>query len=304
MNTKLIAAISLALAMAACASAPQPNLALENARSAVRSAEADPNVATYAMSDMQTARSELDAAEAAAAARDEKGIAQPAYMATQTAHLAQLKASAKANDARVAAGKADRDQIQLSARTKEVGSALSARDQALRKAEDADAARDQATRETADADAARDQANQQTAAVQAELDALKAKPTDRGLVLTLGDVLFDTGRADLNPGAARNLDQLVQFLTDHRERRVEIDGYTDNVGTDSFNLDLSQRRADTVRNVLVNRGIDPSRIVSRGYGKDFGVASNVDSGGRQLNRRVEIVIGGVDGAPVAARSHS
>ena len=276
MNTKLIAAISLSLAMAACASAPQPNVALENARSAVRSAEADPNVATYAALDMHTARKELDAAEAAAAAHDEKGIDQPAYLAAQTAHLAQLRASAKANDARVAAGKADRDQIQLSARTREV----------------------------ATADAARDQANQQTAAIQAELDALKAKPTDRGLVLTLGDVLFDTGKADLNPGASRNLDQLVVFLTDHPERRVEIDGYTDNVGTDSFNLSLSERRADTVRNVLVNRGIDSSRIVTRGYGKDFGVASNVDSGGRQLNRRVEIVIGGVDGAPVAARSHS
>jgi outer membrane protein OmpA-like peptidoglycan-associated protein len=276
MNTKLIAAISFALAMAACASAPQPNVALENARSAVRSAEADPNVATYAALDMHTARKELDAAEAAAAAHDEKGIDQPAYLAAQTAHLAQLKASAKANDARVAAGKAERDQIQLSARTKEV----------------------------ATADAARDHANQQAAAIQAELDALKAKPTDRGLVLTLGDVLFDTGKADLNPGASRNLDQLVVFLTDHPERRVEIDGYTDNVGTDSFNLSLSERRADTVRNVLVNRGIDSARIVTRGYGKDFGVASNVDSGGRQLNRRVEIVIGGVDGAPVAARSHS
>jgi outer membrane protein OmpA-like peptidoglycan-associated protein len=276
MNTKLIAAISFALAMAACASAPQPNVALENARSAVRSAEADPNVATYAALDMHTARKELDAAEAAAAAHDEKGIDQPAYLAAQTAHLAQLKASAKANDARVAAGKAERDQIQLSARTKEV----------------------------ATADAARDHANQQAAAIQAELDALKAKPTDRGLVLTLGDVLFDTGKADLNPGASRNLDQLVVFLTDHPERRVEIDGYTDNVGTDSFNLSLSERRADTVRNVLVNRGIDSARIVTRGYGKDFGVASNVDSGGRQLNRRVEIVIGGVDGAPVAARSRS
>ena len=283
MNTKLIAAISFALAMAACASAPQPNVALENARSAVRAAEADPNVATYAALDMHTARKELDAAEAASAARDEKGIDQPAYLAAQTAHLAQLKASAKANDARVAAGKAERDQIQLSARTKEVGSAL---------------------QKAANADAARDQANQQAAAIQAELDALKAKPTDRGLVLTLGDVLFDTGKADLNPGASRNLDQLVVFLTDHPERRVEIDGYTDNVGTDSFNLSLSERRADTVRNVLVNRGIDSSRIVTRGYGKDFGVASNVDSGGRQLNRRVEIVIGGVDGAPVAARSHS
>lgn len=290
MNTKLIAAISLALAMAACATVPQPNLALENARSAVHAAEADPNVATYAALDMHTARSELDAAEAAAASRDEKGIAQPAYLATQTAHLAQLRASAKANDARVAAGKAERDQIQLSARTKEVGSALTARDQAVQKAVDADAARDRAA--------------QQTAAVQAELDALKAKPTDRGLVLTLGDVLFDTGKADLNPGAARNLDRLVQFLTDHPERRVEIDGYTDNVGTDSFNLDLSQRRAEAVRNMLVNRGIDSTRIVSRGFGKDFSVASNVDSGGRQLNRRVEIVIGGADGAPVAARSRS
>jgi outer membrane protein OmpA-like peptidoglycan-associated protein len=290
MNTKLISAISLALTMAACASVPPVNVALENARSAVRAAESDPNVSVYAALELHTARDELDAAEAAATARHERDIDQPAYLAAQTAHLAQLRASTKANDARVAAGKADRDQIQLNARTKEVDGAVLARDQATQKAAVADAARDQAT--------------QQTAAVQAELDALKAKPTDRGLVLTLGDVLFDTGKADLNPGAARNLDQLVQFLTDHQERHVEIDGYTDSVGTDSFNLDLSQRRADTVKSVLVHRGIDSTRIVSRGYGKEFGVASNADSGGRQLNRRVEIVIGGVDGAPVVARSHS
>jgi outer membrane protein OmpA-like peptidoglycan-associated protein len=290
MNTKLIAGISLALTMAACASVPLTNPALENARSAVSTAEADPNVSKYAALDLHTARTELDAAEAAAVARDERGITQPAYLATQTARLAQLKASAKANDARVAAGRADRDQIQLNARTKEVDSALLARDQATQKTESANAARDQAT--------------QQAAALQIEIDALKAKPTDRGLVLTLGDVLFDTGKADLNPGASRNLDQLVQFLTDHPERRVEIDGYTDSVGTDSFNLDLSQRRADTVKSVLVHRGIDSARIVSRGYGKDFGVASNADSGGRQLNRRVEIVIGGTDGAAVVARSRS
>ena len=290
MNTKLIAGISLALTMAACASVPITNPALENARSAVNTAEADPNVSKYAALDLHTARTELDEAEAAAVARDERGITQPAYLATQTARLAQLKASAKANDARVAAGRAERDQIQLNARTKEVDSALLARDQATQKTESANAARDQAT--------------QQAAALQIEIDALKAKPTDRGLVLTLGDVLFDTGKADLNPGASRNLDQLVQFLTDHAERRVEIDGYTDSVGTDSFNLDLSQRRADTVRSVLVHRGIDSARIVSRGYGKEFGVASNADSGGRQLNRRVEIVIGGTDGAAVVARSRS
>jgi outer membrane protein OmpA-like peptidoglycan-associated protein len=226
--------------------------------------------------DLQAAKTELQEAEAAAMKHDEADIAQPAYLAAQTARLAQIKASAKADDARVAAGQTERDRIQLNARTTEVESAK----------------------------LARDQATQRASALQSEVDALNAKPTDRGLVLTLGDVLFDTGKAELNPGASRNLDQLVQFLTEHEDRRVEIDGYTDSVGTDSFNVDLSQRRADTVKAVLVSRGIDSSRIVSRGYGKDFQVASNSDASGRQLNRRVEIVIGGENGAAVAARSHS
>jgi len=297
MNIKLITGIAVALGLAACATVPLDTPALDNARSAVHSAEADPNVEKYAALDMHSARDELAQAEAAAVRRDEPAIAQPAYLAAQTAHLAQLKASAKANDARVAAGQAERDQIQLRARTREVNSADAARDNANQRAQLANAAADQATQQAA-------LATQQAAALQAEMDALKAKPTDRGLVLTLGDVLFETGRADLNPGASRNLDSLVQFLTDHPQRRVEIDGYTDSVGSDSFNLDLSQRRADTVKSVLVNRGIDPSRVTTRGYGKDFNVASNADSGGRQLNRRVEVVIGGEDGAAVVSRTHS
>jgi outer membrane protein OmpA-like peptidoglycan-associated protein len=148
---------------------------------------------------------------------------------------------------------------------------------------------------------AEQKAAQQAAELQAQIAALKAKPTDRGLVLTLGDVLFDTGKAQLNPGAAHNLDQLVAFLNEHPERHVEIDGYTDNVGSDSYNVDLSQRRADAVRQVLVAQGIDPSRIVTKGYGKDFAVASNSEASGRQLNRRVEVVIGGESGAPVVSR---
>ena len=283
MNTKLLAAMAVAMTFAGCASTPTTNPALENARTAVRSAEADPNVGKYAALDLQAAKNQLQVAESAAMKHDEADIAQPAYMAAQTARLAQLKGSAKADDARVAAGQTERDRIQLNARTTEVEGAKLARDQANQKASDA---------------------NQKASALQAEVDALNAKPTDRGLVLTLGDVLFDTGKAGLNPGAARNLDQLVQFLTEHGDRRVEIDGYTDSVGTDSFNLDLSQRRADTVKAVLVSRGIDSSRIVSRGYGKDFEVASNSEAGGRQLNRRVEIVIGGENGAAVAARSRS
>jgi outer membrane protein OmpA-like peptidoglycan-associated protein len=121
-------------------------------------------------------------------------------------------------------------------------------------------------------------------------------------VLTLGDVLFDTGKAELNSGAARKLDQLAQFLTEHPDRRVQIEGFTDSVGTDSYNLDLSQRRADAVSSALRGRGIDAARITTEGYGKAFAVASNADSGGRQLNRRVEVTIGGENSAPIAPRA--
>jgi len=287
MNTKLLTGMSIAFAMAGCASTPQPNAALESARTVVRSSEADPNVAKYAALDLDAAKKELAVADDAAMRHDTAAIAQPAYLAEQTARLAEMKASAKADDARVAAGQTLRDSIQLNARTQQ----LDTRTQQL----------DTRTQEAISAKAARDRATEESARLQAEVDALKAKPTDRGLVLTLGDVLFDTGKAELNPGAARNLDKLVQFLTDHPERRVQIDGFTDSVGTAAYNQGLSQRRADTVKLTLQSRGIDPTRIASQGYGEDFPVATNAESGGRQLNRRVEVVIGGEDGAAIAAR---
>jgi len=274
MNAKIVMGMGLALVIAGCASTPQPNAALESARNVVQAAEADPSVNKYAAVDLEAAKKQLDVAEAAAMRHDDAAIAQPAYLAAQTARLAQAHAAAKADDARVAAGQAERDKIQLAARTRDVDTAIGQRD----------AAADQAAR------------------LQAEVDQLKATPTPRGLVLTLGDVLFDTGKAQLNPGSDRKLDQLAQFLTSHPERRVQIDGYTDSVGTDSYNQDLSQRRAETVKSALIARGIDSSRIGTQGYGKGFPVADNTDSGGRQLNRRVEVVIGEDSGAAIAARS--
>jgi outer membrane protein OmpA-like peptidoglycan-associated protein len=280
MNTKFLTGVGIALAMAGCASTPKSNEALESARSIVQAAEADPNAAKYAPVDLQTAKSDLAVADAAFMRHDEPSIAQPAYMAAQNARLAQLRGAAKADDARVAAGQAERDSIVLAARTNQV---------------------DSANRATNAAKIARDQATENSARLQAEVDALKAKPTDRGLVLTLGDVLFETGSSTLSSGAGRNLDRLVQFLTDHPERLVQIDGFTDSVGTDSFNQDLSQHRADAVRYQLVSRGISSTRIATQGYGKAYPVASNSESGGRQLNRRVEVVIGADNGAAVAAR---
>lgn len=287
MNAKIVISVGLMLGMAGCASTPRPNAALESAQIAVGAAEADPNVAKYAALDLETAKKQLEVAQAAAIHNQETAIAQPAYLAAQTARLAQARATAKADDARVAAGQSERDKIQLDARTRDVETAKIATDTAVGQ-------RDQAVGQ-------RDQATEQAARLQAEVDQLKATPTPRGLVLTLGDVLFDTGKAQLNPGSARKLDQLAQFLSDHPERRVQIDGFTDSIGSDSYNQDLSQHRADTVKSSLIARGIDRSRIGSQGYGKSFPVATNDESGGRQLNRRVEVVIGGDDGASIAVR---
>jgi outer membrane protein OmpA-like peptidoglycan-associated protein len=281
MNTKIVMGMGLALVLAGCASTPRPNAALESARTAMQAAEADPNVHKYAALDLEAAKKQLEVAEAAAMHHDDAAVAQPAYLAAQTARLAKAHASAKADDARVAAGQAERDKIQLAARSRDVDSAKMATSTALGQ---------------------RDQATEQAARLQAEVDQLKATPTPRGLVLTLGDVLFDTGKAELNSGSGRKLDQLAQFLTEHPERRVQVDGFTDSIGTDSYNQDLSQRRADAVKSSLTGRGIDSSRIGSRGYGKGFPVANNTDSGGRQLNRRVEVVIGGDNGASIAGRS--
>jgi outer membrane protein OmpA-like peptidoglycan-associated protein len=309
MNARIVVGMMLALGFAGCASTPEPNPALVHARAVVGGAQADPNANRYAALDVEAAKTQLDIAEAAAMRRDEAGIAQPAYLAVQTARLAQARGAAKADDARVAAGQGERDRIQLAARTRDVDAARMAAmtanmaaNTAAMAANAANAATNEANMAASTAMGQRDAATEQAARLQAEVDQLKATPTPRGLVLTLGDVLFDTGRAQLNPGAARKLDQLGQFLTEHPERRVQIDGFTDSVGTESFNQDLSQRRADAVKFALISRGVSPSRISSQGYGKGFPVADNTDSGGRQLNRRVEVVIGDESGASIAGRS--
>jgi len=282
MSQKYLLIAGIALALGACASAPQPNAALETARAQVSAASADPNVAQYDALDLQAARQDLAAAEAANNNRDEPQTDQMSYIAAQTARLAQQRAAAKADDARIAQGTVERDRIQSQARAREADAAVLERNAAVAQA---------------------NAATVQSAQLQAEVDALKAKQTDRGIVLTLGDVLFDTGRATLNPGAAMKLDRLAAFLNEHPDRRVQIEGFTDSVGGDAYNQDLSERRAEAVKGALTMRGIDPSRIGTEGYGKAYPVASNSDSGGRQLNRRVEVVIGNAN-TPIAPRSAS
>jgi len=145
------------------------------------------------------------------------------------------------------------------------------------------------------ANQARDQAllgarTGQVQSLQRQLADLQAKQTDRGMVLTLGDVLFETGRADLRSGSERTIGQLANFMQQNPNRTVEVTGFTDSTGSVELNQALSERRAEAVRQALVSYGISPQRIVTRGLGPALPVASNNTSAGRQQNRRVEITI--------------
>ena len=129
----------------------------------------------------------------------------------------------------------------------------------------------------------------ETERVQKELKDLQAKQTDRGMVLTLGDVLFDTGRATLKPGAYTTIDRLAQVLNSSHASRVVIEGHTDSQGSDTMNQELSQQRAQSVESALLQRGVSGSQIRSVGKGESMPVAGNDTASGRQANRRVELI---------------
>ena len=171
--------------------------------------------------------------------------------------------------------------------------ALSEAEKAERSKKEAEQARLQSREEAAKAEKARMEAEQSKAEIDQflkDLSDLQGKMTERGIVLTMGDVLFSFGKADLSAGAVRNLDKITGFLEKHPDRNLLIEGHTDSIGSDEFNQALSQKRADAVKEALVGKGIGPDRIVTKGYGKKFPVAGNDTESGRQLNRRVEVVI--------------
>ena len=128
------------------------------------------------------------------------------------------------------------------------------------------------------------------ASTREELAELQAKQTSRGTVVTLGSVLFATGRSELLPGAQASVDRLARYLAEHSEKTALIEGHTDNTGSEATNLRLSQDRADAVRLALIAKGIDSQRITATGLASSMPVAPNSTAEGRQQNRRVEIVI--------------
>ncbi|MBP8091690.1 MAG: OmpA family protein [Giesbergeria sp.] len=284
------AALLTAGLLSACASrAPLPSL--EQARSTVERTSADPAVGRYAQLELKEARDALARADQVwNKDHDQTETNHLAYVAERRAEIASNTARARDLEAQVQQTGSETDRLRLQARTTEAELATQRAQEATRNAQlsqqQAMSAEQRARQQQQAATAAQDRVR----ALEGQLRDLEAQQTERGLLVTLGDVLFAFDKAELSAQAAPRMDKLASFLKQFPERKVLIEGFTDSVGNDSYNLSLSERRAQAAGDALVQRGIDRARIASRGYGKSHPVADNGSPEGRAMNRRVEIVI--------------
>ena len=291
-----------AVALAACSTVPTTTPTLDEARADFVAANNNPQVATYAPMEFKQASEALDRANEAAAKRESLDtIDRLAYVAKQRIATAQEVAKTKSAEAEVANASRARDRVQLEARTAEADRAK--RDAASAQAQAA-AAQAQAQDAQAQAAAAQQQAAQQAeraSRLEALLVELHAQKTERGMVVTIGDVLFATDRAELNANGMATVRKLAEIMMQNPDRTVMVEGFTDSTGSAAHNKDLSERRAASVAQALVSLGVPRERIGMRGYGEAFPVASNDTASNRQLNRRVEIVLSNA-GATIPPRA--
>jgi outer membrane protein OmpA-like peptidoglycan-associated protein len=258
-----VATAVLAGSLVACASALVSNPNLDLARRHYVDNAADPNTASLAALELQQAKDALDRASMAWRDREEAGkVDTLAHVAKQKIDIASEVAKRKVAERQVAEAGKQRDAMLLAQRTAE-----------------ADKAR-------LSADMAQARARQ----LENELRELAAKETERGTVVTLGNLMFSVDSAQINEGGMHNLRKVADVLIDHPQRTVMIEGFTDDRGSAEHNKQLSERRSAAIRTALINMGVGAGRISTRGYGEAYPVADNVSSVGRQLNRRVEIVI--------------
>ena len=276
------------LSLAACTTAPvKPDGAAE-ARGKLTQLQSDPNLASRAAVAIKDADAAVRTAEQPEF--NKELAAHRVYLADRKVDTAKALAEARFAEDQRAGLTAQRDSARLDARTHEADAAKIQAATARAEGAEQELAADQARSEAGAAQLAAAGSEQQAAELQRQIDVLQAKPTDRGLVLTLGDVLFTTGRADLKPGATGNLDKLAAFLNKYPDRSVAIQGYTDSVGTEDFNQRLSERRAHSVKSYLTGQGIGSTRLSALGKGRSDPVADNDSAAGRQQNRRVEVII--------------
>ena len=297
-------AAAMSLGFSACSSLQSDNAALMDAHAAYNAAASDPQTNEYAGGELLQAKTALDRADHAYSDRDKpREVDHLAYEAKQRVAIATEVAHRKSADRNAAEANAERDHIRLEARTREADAAKMDAEVAQSQAQ---AAQSQALIAQQQAEAAKAQAmDAQNAAAESQarnsqlvilLQEMHAKQTERGMVVTINDVLFDTNQAALKPGGLREIEKLGALLKDDPAgHRVQVEGFTDSTGSQATNDALSTRRAEAVRMTLMSQGIPGDRVTARGLGEAYPVASNDTAAGRQMNRRVEIVLADMNG---------
>ena len=291
-NYRFLPTALLAIAtLAGCSSVPENNSILNEARNDYSAAQNNPQVINLAPNELKQAGDALAKANDASNKNEDVAVVTHlAYLAKQRAAIAQETAKQKEAEITVANAGTERSKIRLEARTVEASKAQQSAAASQRQAE---ASQHQAAMSQQQSEMSQQQARDaemRTSQLETQLKELNAKKTERGLVITLGDVLFDTNKAQLKSGSTRSLQKLADFLKQYPQRKARIEGYTDSTGGADYNQALSDRRAKAVRTSLVDMGISNDRISTQGYGEESPVASNDTAAGRQLNRRVEIVL--------------
>ena len=295
------AILASAVLLAACSSTPLTTPILDQARGDFIAANNNPRIATYAPLEFKQASDALDQANAAAAKNESlETVDKLAYIAKQKIATAQEVAKQKAAEADIASAGQQRDQVRLEARTAEAERAKAAAAGAEAAAAAAQAQTAEAQRQAADAEAMARAAQAKAAALESMMAELQAKKTERGMIITIGDVLFATNQATLTPNGVATVRKLAEVLVQNPERTVLVEGFTDSTGSDAHNQALSERRANSVRDALLGMGVARERVAARGYGEAHPVAGNDTASNRQLNRRVEIVLSN-EGRPIAPR---
>lgn len=318
MKIRYLYLATLTATLVACSSVSPGNTALDQAGEHFRAAQLDVQTSRFAPDELRQAGESLRVALQAWEHGDKTSrVDHLAYLTEQRVLIARETASDKASQAVTASAAAERNKLRLEERTIEADTAQQqlavAQQINLQKDVELDKAKDKADRDKAALDSSTNDAviaglqlaqaqqdderrsrelelsGERVNDLEYQLRELNARPTPRGMVVTLGDVLFDTGKSSIQVGGGHNLAKLAEFFMRNPLYKATIEGYTDNVGSASSNQDLAARRADAVMAMLLSMGVPADRLHTHAYGEENPVADNGSVAGRQMNRRVEIV---------------
>jgi OmpA-OmpF porin, OOP family len=268
LNKRIALGVAVTALLAACSATPERNNDLEMARQMVPEVEASDR-AGVAATDISNARKSLDAANKLDSSKGKRAdIEYEAQNAIISAQIASEKINTAVAREEMEKGTEQRQAVLIEAREREAQLSAVAAEQSRQQSENSQRRAD---------------------SLEAELADLKAQKTERGLVLILGDVMFDTAQSTLKTGAYDTLDRLASTLRDHPGRSVVIEGHTDNVGSEDNNQMLSERRARSVQSALQQRGVNGNQISVVGRGESAPIDSNESESGRRQNRRVELI---------------